>query len=111
MLFAFILTMPDCGSWNGKWSGNDKFYARVRSVPKGEVESKHLAGTPICFRYRWKDNWEAKVEVRHVSSPEGRQIRKVSLGFFGYEWMIDSILEFGEILSTKEAASRRQSTG
>lgn len=36
-MVAFILTMPNVGSWNNKWSGEGKVYCRVkldRQVPK-----------------------------------------------------------------------------
>ena len=29
---AFVLTMPNIGSWNGKWSGEGNFYAITRFV-------------------------------------------------------------------------------
>lgn len=36
-MIAFILTMPNIGSWNGRWSGENDLHAIVkteRSVPK-----------------------------------------------------------------------------
>ena len=39
-MIVFTLKMPHRGSWNGRWSGESKIYARVRSnntVPKDVV--------------------------------------------------------------------------
>ena len=57
-------------------------------------------GAALCdqqfFRHRWNDGWEALVEVRTVDAREARQIRRKT-DFCGYDWMIDSIIEHGEI--------------
>ena len=98
ILVAFELSMPSAGSWNGKWTGEDRYYARVRNITKHmgekyEIESK----LDKYFTYRWNDGWCAGVHVRKVDHKEAAKIRKKSAGFCGYDWMIDSILYFGDI--------------
>lgn len=88
MNVAFILTMPNVGSWNGKWTGDRDCYAVIRALkPK-------LANTIIarCFSYNFGDGWRAEVEVRAVDAAESKRLRKASRGFCDYEWMIDSIV-------------------
>ena len=91
-MVLFELSMPNCGSWNGKWSGEGRTYAKVRrncQVPK-EVIGK-------SFYYRWDDGWTACVSVRKIDSKEAKKIMKNSVGFHGYGWMIESIIRHGEI--------------
>lgn len=93
----FELTMPNCGSWNGKWSQADRVHVRVRrdrDVPK-ELWDR-------CFYYRWDDGWEACVSVTHMPAREARALEKRSSGFSGYDWMITSIIKFGAIYKEKD---------
>ena len=103
MNLAFILSMPNVASWNGKWSGSDSLHAVVRKVSDAK---KHQAkyGTLIgkSFYYNFGDGWGASVDVKSVTSQEVRQIRKSSKGFCGYEWMIDEILDHGRIMTLAE---------
>lgn len=91
-MIVFKLSMPGIGSWNGKWSGQGRLFARVyreSDVPKKVVGKD--------FFYRWDDGWEACVSVYKVSWQEGQRIKKESEGFRGYDWMITSIIKTGEI--------------
>lgn len=92
----FILTMPNVGSWNGKWTGADRVYARVRNAKQ----------YPNCkednYYYSFGDGWGANVEVKKVTVVEANKYTKKSVGFSGYDWMIDSILLYGQILNSKE---------
>ena len=91
-MIVFELSMPHVGSWNNKWSGKDNCYIRVRNeraVPK-EVWGKN-------FEYRWDDGWCANVSVTRLPAKEARKLEKKSVGFYGYDWMIKSIIEHGEI--------------
>lgn len=29
MILEFKLSMPNIGSWNGKWSGEDEYFAKI----------------------------------------------------------------------------------
>lgn len=80
------LTMPRCGSWNGKWSGKGEKYTRVFSASK---KMEKFIGN---YDYRWDDGWIANVEIRPAKPRE-----KVTNKFWGYEWMINSIKDYGYI--------------
>jgi hypothetical protein len=86
--------MPNRGSWNGQWSGQNNLYAVVRDFKKDTAE-KILSHS--SYYYRWDDGWGASIAVRKVDGVESRKIKKASQGFCGYEWMIDSIVEYGKI--------------
>ena len=91
-IFAFELSMPGNNSWNGKWTGEDNFYARTRTVSE-----KDAAALKEYYSYSFGDGWRAAVKVRRVDGRSAAKIRKKSKGFCGYEWMIDSILQHGDI--------------
>lgn len=91
-MIVFELTMPHAASWNGKWSGADRRYIRVKyeaDVPK-ELWNKD-------FDYHWDDGWCANVSVTRMSAREARRLENVSAGFCGYDWMIHSLLQRGYI--------------
>lgn len=93
---VFTLTMPNRGSWNGRWSGEKFNYVRGRTYSNAEFRQlpKNLVGSHY---YRWNDGWTACVKVEVVDSREKlRRLRK-SDGFCGYDWMIDSLCLTGEI--------------
>ena len=91
-MILFELTMPHCGSWNSKWSQANRGHYRIRynnQVPK------ELIGRD--FFYRWPDGWEACVTVVKMRAEAARALMKMSDGFCGYDWMIESIIKYGEI--------------
>lgn len=98
MTLCFTLTMPNRGSWNGKWSGENNFYGCFRSVSKATADK--LDGQD--FYYHWKDGWGANISIHIASGNVLRQLRKKSKGFHGYEWMVDSILKHGKIYTDHE---------
>ena len=103
MLLRFELSMPGRNSWNGQWSGDGIPYQAVRQIGTSKVAK--VKGQALCdcqpFRYRWDDGWEALVKVQAVDAREARQVRRHT-DFCGYDWMIDSIIEYGEISTEKE---------
>lgn len=90
-IVAFQLTMPGCGSWNGRWSGEGSLYAALRKLP----DEKATQLDNQRFGYSWEDGWRATVECRVIDAKEARKLRKASKGFCGYEWMITSIINNG----------------
>jgi hypothetical protein len=98
MKIAFILTMPNVGSWNGKWSGEGNLYCIVKSFTskKGKEKAVNVLSKPSYY-YRWNDGWCASVAVKKVENAEARTLKRNSKGFCGYDWMIDSIIENGLI--------------
>lgn len=118
---SFELTMPNVGSWNGKWTAADKkFYVIQKFDNKTADKIMEDAKTyPIYegfftrtqigisnprkkFYYNFGDGWGANVCVEQVDAKEAKKRRKISSGFCGYEWMIDSIINFGEILNSNQ---------
>lgn len=100
-MIAFELSMPNRGSWNNKWSLDGECFVRVydqRYVPKKYWNRD--------FFYHWDDGWTACVSVCQVSAKVGNMLRKKSKGFLGYDWMIRSILDRGEILTEREVKER-----
>lgn len=100
MLVAFELSMPQANSWNGKWSGEGRCYAIVKSYigAKNEKRAAELCAKGY-FHYSWEDGWGAAITVRAVDAAEARKLRSKSVGFAGYEWMVTSILNYGVILA------------
>lgn len=81
------LTMPNCSSWNGRWSGEkDKHTIALNVTPK---KSEKLIGN---YSYRFTDGWRANIEIR---KPKPRE--RVTNKFLGYNWMVRSIQKQGEI--------------
>jgi hypothetical protein len=111
MALCFELSMPSVGSWNGKWTGEGRCYAHVRSIGRGkkakEKEAEILAKG--SYYYNFGDGWAASISVREVTGSEIAKMRHRSVGFCGYEWMVDSIIEHGEILNSQQVEERRQS--
>ena len=96
-MIVFELTMPHVASWNGKWSGEGSRYIRTRderTVPK-EYWGK-------SFDYRWEDGWGACVSVKRMPASEARKLERMSAGFCGYDWMINSIIKRGYIVSDSD---------
>ena len=102
MLVSFELSMPSAASWTGKWSGEGRPYVRVRKV------NAELAKTlRENYFYRWDDGWCVRVDVSIVDGRAAAKLRKKSVGFSGYDWMIDSILERGYIESESDRTRAR----
>lgn len=111
MKVSFQLTMPNKGSWNGKWTGEGKLYVCVRRYFKktgyGEVTADRIlelldGKDAKSFHYSWSDGWTACVTMRIVDARIGTKLQKQSSGFCNYEWMIDRILKYGKIISDAE---------
>lgn len=102
MLVSFELSMPGSPSWNGKWSGEGRLYCRVRNVgvsKKAREKWEKLIGN---HSYRWDDGWCARITVREVTSSAARKLRKDSVGFSGYDWMIDALARYGRIVDSAQ---------
>lgn len=103
MKVSFELTMPNVGSWNGKWTGAAKKYWVIKSF-RGHEANRILGhhfqeGQKKSFYYNFGDGWGANVMMEVVDASEARKRAKNSAGFCGYEWMITSILKHGKILT------------
>lgn len=101
MILEFKLSMPNVGSWNGKWSREGEYFAKIitfrgkKSIQRAnEIKDK-------SYYYDFKDGWGASISVRQVDSKEASKLRRKSQGFRGYDWMIDSIVKNGYIVYEK----------
>ena len=99
MILQFTLSMPNVGSWNGKWSGSGNLYARVKNIGRTKKAVAHGKGLieQGNFYYSFGDGWGASVAVKEITAKEAAKVRRETKGFYGYEWMIRSILLHGEI--------------
>lgn len=99
MKLLFTLNMPNVNSWNGRWSGEGNVYARIRNFGTAKKTAERLR--PILdsgyFYYNFGDGWGASVTVKEATAEDVKRVKKQSRGFCGYDWMIDSILEHGDI--------------
>jgi len=104
MILSFVLSMPGVSSWNGKWTGEGNLYARVVNfgkTKKGEAKAKEILDKGY-FHYSFRDGWSAGVTVKEVDAKTAAKIRRKTKGFYGYDWMIDSIRRDMTIMSPSE---------
>lgn len=104
MIICFTLSMPNVGSWNGKWTGSSNYYAITKNIgrTKKAIEKGEKILKEIYYIYDFGDGWTAKVSVSKVDAKEAANIRRKSNGFCRYDWMVDSILDIGEIKTETE---------
>ena len=104
MILCFELSMPNCGSWNGKWSGERDIHAILKTTrSKTEMQKfRELDGKD--WYYRWDDGWTACVTAKIIDSKEATRIRNKNAGFCGYGWMVESILKHGKIIRRSEVS-------
>jgi hypothetical protein len=102
MYLAFFLSMPNCGSWNGKWSGAGRKYVVVRRFLKHKLDNANRILNTGYYHYSWEDGWGAGITVKEVDSKQAAKLRKESQGFCGYEWMVDTIVDYGKPLANHE---------
>ena len=109
MILKFTLSMPNNNSWDGKWSGENEFYARA--INFGQSKKANEKARKILddgyYYYNFGDGWGAGISVEEINSKQAAQVRRKSSGFCGYDWMIDSIKEFGKIIDADQAKKRR----
>jgi hypothetical protein len=97
MIVCFELTMPNVGSWNGKWTGADKRYYLFKTLRKSLGMAFMKLEDRRSWHYNFGDGWGANVSAVIVTSAEKKRRAKLSKGFCGYEWMVDSILKHDTI--------------
>jgi hypothetical protein len=91
---AFILTMPNNNSWNGKWSGDKDLHVIIKNLSDKYGKKVLLESS---YYYNFGDGWSASIEVKEIDGLESRALRKRNSGFCGYDWMVSSIISNGEI--------------
>ena len=104
---AFILTMPDNNSWNGKWSGEGRFYCIVKRY-RGKESVLENVDKGKSHYYNFGDGWGALVKIKNISADEAKVYRKGSMGFLSYSWMVDEIEKYGRILTKEERHEKNE---
>ena len=104
-MLSFILSMPNVGSWNGKWTGEKDFYCLIKRE-SANVNNFELNGK--SFYYKFGDGWGASVHVEKIDSKEAAKRKRKSQGFCGYDWMVSEILEHGKIITLEERRKKRE---
>jgi hypothetical protein len=83
-------------------AGSENYYAEVINYTniygKSKLALEKLNGIIGNHYYRFSDGWGVNVLVKEVDRKEAEYMRKNSKGFYGYDWMIDSILSHGKII-------------
>ena len=98
MKLMFKLSMPNVGSWNGRWIGKGRFHARIETFTKKQKIVYKSILEKQYYHYNFGDGWSADIIVSEVDAKEARKIKKNSLGFCGYDWMVKSIINHREII-------------
>ena len=93
MILCFKLSMPNNGSWNGKWTGQGRPYLKVVSFQGKRTEKAKAILAKGYFSYNFGDGWRAAIEVTKVEAKEASKLRRQSAGFCGYDWMVESIID------------------
>jgi len=76
-----------------RWPGDGEKYLATKSV--GRKKEEELDGK--YFQYVFSDGYRARIRVEKMTAAEAREQMRKSKGFCNYEWMIESIIEHGEI--------------
>ena len=85
----FELTMPNVGSWDGKFTGAKNKYTVLSKLLKKDDHS--IIGKN--WYYDFGDGWGANINCRLANKGE-----KPTNKFMGYEWMLKSIKKHGKII-------------
>jgi hypothetical protein len=97
MHLAFELSMPNNNAWNGKWTGEGRQYVRVLTVSNAKKTREKYEKIIGSHSYNFGDGWRACVTVKEVDGLAKRRLVRGSAGFCGYDWMIESLRQHGEI--------------
>lgn len=102
LLVRWELSLPNIGSWDGKYSGkrNGMFAYPSRLDRKGEEAKKiqeFIDAGKSSFRYNFGDGYTAMWTFTVI--PTIKEYNQMNRGDHGtrYDWMIRSIMKHGEI--------------
>lgn len=111
MTLAFVLTMPSNNSWNGRWSGDERVHCVLENFrgKKQEAKAAEIVAKSPYF-YEFGDGWCAKIEVKQVDRAEAAKLRRKSAGFNGYDWMVRTIVYYGEIIAESDLPKAASTT-
>jgi len=77
MKLCFTLTMPNVGSWNGRWSGENNLYAKIISFghSKDAIAKANEIIKKGYYYYNFGDGWGAAITVKEVDTKEATRIK------------------------------------
>lgn len=90
----FKLSMPNRGSWNGKWSGSGNNYTITKNMKDETARKLGLDKGEKSWYHSFGDGWTACVAGKILQ--KGEKTKK-SDGFCGYDWMVTDIVLYGRI--------------
>ena len=109
-ILCFELSMPNVGSWNGQWSGESDCYIIIKKFSRGKAATEKA--DKLCEKgswyYNFGDGWGAGVSCKRVDSKTAAKMRRKSKGFCGYDWMVNTILMYGNIFSDLQLKERQK---
>lgn len=105
---VYILTMPNIGSWDGKFSGEGRLNCVVKSYNKDSSIPEKVLSMKYGFHYNFGDGWAANITAKEITVKEKSKYKKESKGFYGYEWMITEIEDCGRIKTLEERQQERR---
>jgi len=106
MQIAFTLTMPNCGSWDGHWSGEGVLHCIIKPFRgKSQLAVADSLLARRSWYYGWGDGWGASIVAREVDKREAAKLRRKSRGFCGYDWMVDTICKYGKPMTSAEVVA------
>ena len=97
MKIVFEFDFVRVGSWDGKWSGEGKVFARVLDLSSAEAEKIVADDSLVVFLYDFGDGWTGRVRAHAEDDVRAALYETQSEGFCGYDWMIASIMSKGKI--------------
>jgi len=86
----FRLSMPNVGSWNGKWTSSAKNYSLVINLANKKCEELGIGPNGKYWHHSWDDGWGAGITARIMFKGEKKP---KSDGFCGYDWMVYNIID------------------
>ena len=105
--YLFTLSMPNVGSWNGKWTGAGDLHCIVRTYPEKSALLPNIEAKPSHY-YNFGDGWGASVLIAKIDGKQAAKYRKKSKGFCGYDWMVNEIESFGRIKTLEERRKKAE---
>lgn len=105
---AYILTMPNVGSWNGKFTGQGNLNCIVKSYKKDDPILNKVLSMKQGYHYDFGDGWSVNIKSKEILGNQKAKYKKESKGFYGYEWMVREIEQYGRIKTLDERTQERR---
>ena len=77
-MIIFELTMPNRGSWNGKWSQENNRHIIIKNERYFPKDIINNILEKRDFYYRWDDGWTACVSVSKINYKDANKLKKTA---------------------------------